>query len=163
VSWTLQLVGQIPPKIDRNFVNKISIISVPKQRELVDMLFWWEEELTRWRLLDEEQAEIEGLMSAASEGSQHDEAELQERMRVIEAKRRVLPSLRRSDGSLKVTEERPPEYAAESSPRVGWLRAQLSVCPASLPYPWVIDEVIFESGGTEGALGMLTGSSNHRS
>lgn len=93
-------------------MSKISIVSVPKQRELVDMLFWWEEELTRWRLLDEEQAEIEGVMSAASEGSQHDEVELQERMRVIEAKRRVLPSLRRSDGSLKVTEERPPEYAA---------------------------------------------------
>lgn len=26
------------------------------------------------------------------------------------------------------------------------------------PYPWVIDEVIFESGGIEGELGMLTGS-----
>jgi hypothetical protein len=93
-------------------VSKIGIITVPKQRELVDMLFFWEEEAMRWRLLDEEQVEIEGAISARGGGSQEDEAELQERLRVIEAKRRVLPSLRRSDGSLKVTEERPPEYAA---------------------------------------------------
>jgi hypothetical protein len=99
-------------KIDKNFVSKISIISVPKQRELADLLFWWEEELTRWRLLDEEQAEIEGVTSAAGEGSLQDEAELQERMQVIEAKRRVLPSLRKSDGSLKATEEQPPEHAS---------------------------------------------------
>jgi hypothetical protein len=93
-------------------VSKIGIIPIPKQRELVDMLFWWEEEVTRWRLLDEEQEEIESAILARGGGSQDDEAELQERLRVIEAKRRVLPSLRRSDGSLKVTEERPPEYAA---------------------------------------------------
>jgi hypothetical protein len=78
------------------------------------MLFFWEEEVMRWRLLDEEQVEIEGAISArgGGGGSDADEAELQERLRVIEAKRRVLPSLRKSDGSLKVTEERPPEYAA---------------------------------------------------
>jgi hypothetical protein len=93
-------------------VSKIGIIPIPKQRELVDMLFWWEEEVTRWRLLDEEQEEIESAILARGGGSQDNEAELQERLRVIEAKRRVLPSLRRSDGSLKVTEERPPEYAA---------------------------------------------------
>lgn len=102
-------------KIDQSFVSKIAIISVPKQRELVDMLFWWEEELTRWRLLDEEQAEIEGALTSHDGGSQNDEAELQERLRVIEAKRRILPSLRRSDGTLKTTEERPPEYTTWSS------------------------------------------------
>ena len=93
-------------------MSKIGIISVPKQRELVDLLFWWEEELTRWRLLDEEGVEIEGAISARGKGSPEDEAELQERLRVIEAKRRVIPSQRRPDGSLKAVEGEPPEYTA---------------------------------------------------
>jgi hypothetical protein len=99
-------------KIDRSFVSKIGIIPVPKQRELVDMLFFWEEELTRWRLLDEEEVDVEGALTARSDSPQNSEAELQERLRVIEAKRRVVPSLRRADGSLKVVEEQPPGYAA---------------------------------------------------
>jgi hypothetical protein len=88
-------------KIDKSFVSKIAIISVPKQRELVDMLFFWEEELTRWRLLDEEEVEVERAISARGKGSPEDEAELQERLREIEAKRRVRPSQRWPDGSLK--------------------------------------------------------------
>jgi adenylate kinase family enzyme len=91
-------------------VSKIGIIPVPKQRELVNMLFWWEEELTRWRLLDEEEAEIVKAISARDNGAQDGEAELQERLRVIEAKQRVVPSLRRADGSLKTVEGQPPQY-----------------------------------------------------
>lgn len=94
-------------KIDKSLVSKIGVISVPKQRELVNMLFWWEEELTRWRLLDEEEAEIVRSINGAQDGK----AELQERLRVIEAKRRVVPSLRRADGSLKAAEGQPPQYA----------------------------------------------------
>ena len=75
------------------------------------MLFWWEEELTRWRLLDEEEAEIVRSISTRDNGAQDGEAELQERLRVIEAKRRVVPSSRRADGSLKAAEEQPPQYA----------------------------------------------------
>jgi len=88
-------------KIDKSLVSKIGIIFVPKQRELVNMLFWWEEELTRWRLLDEEEAEIVRSISARDNGTQDGEAELQERLRVIEAKRKVVPSLRRADGKPK--------------------------------------------------------------
>jgi hypothetical protein len=97
-------------KIDKSLVSKIGIIPVPKQRELVNMLFWWEEELTRWRLLDEEEAEIVKAISARDNGAQDGEAELQERLRVIEAKRGVVPSLRRADGSLKTVEGQPPQY-----------------------------------------------------
>jgi hypothetical protein len=80
-------------KIDKSLVSKIGIISVPKQRELVNMLFWWEEE-----------AEIVKAISICDNGAQDGEAGLRERLQVIEAKRRVVPSLRRADGSLKVME-----------------------------------------------------------
>jgi hypothetical protein len=57
------------------------------------MLFWWEEEeLMRWRLLDEEAVEIEKIV----EGE-----EREERLAVVQARKRVMPSLRREDGTLK--------------------------------------------------------------
>jgi hypothetical protein len=74
------------------------------------MLFWWEEELTQWRLLDEEEAEIVKAISICDNGAQDGEAELQERLWVIEAKRRVVLSLRRADGSLKIMEGQSPQY-----------------------------------------------------
>lgn len=95
-------------KIDRTLVSKIAIISVPKCRELVNMLFWWEEELTRWRLLDEAAREIEGAIGEGLE----ERAGLEERLAVVHAKRRVLPSLRRSDGTLKSEGGEPPGYRA---------------------------------------------------
>lgn len=64
------------------------------------MLFWWEEELTRWRLLDEEAAEI------AASGE-----DLQKRLAVVQAKKRVLPSMRREDGTVMGEGEAPPAYA----------------------------------------------------
>ena len=45
-------------KIDRNMVNKLALISISKQRKLINFLFYWEEELVRWRLLSEEENEI---------------------------------------------------------------------------------------------------------
>jgi hypothetical protein len=56
------------------------------------MLFWWEEELTRWRLLDEEIVEVQG------DG---------ERVAVLQAKKRVLPSMRGADGRVKGSGELP--------------------------------------------------------
>jgi hypothetical protein len=61
------------------------------------MLFWWEEELTRWRLLDEDIAEVQG------DG---------ERVAVLQAKKRVLPSMRRADGKIHGENTNPPEYRA---------------------------------------------------
>ena len=55
--------------IDSSLVSKIAIISVPKTRELVNMLFFWEEEVTRLRLLDDEIREIEGVIRERGEGA----------------------------------------------------------------------------------------------
>ena len=76
------------------------------------MLFFWEEELTRWRLLDQEEAEVQEAISARSKGSGESDTELLERLQVIEAKRRVVPSQRLPDGALKVAEGQPPAYSA---------------------------------------------------
>ena len=96
-------------KIDKNLVNKIGIISVGKQRELVNMMFFWEEELMRWRLLDEEEDEVKSALTA--DGMDDDtRAALRDALRVIEAKKRIAPSQRMQDGTLKTAQEHPPEY-----------------------------------------------------
>jgi len=97
-------------KINRSMVNRIGIISVPKQRELVNMLFFWEEELMRWRLLDQEAAEIEQAINTTENVDLHT-SEMQDRLTAVKAMKRVVPSGRKQDGTLK--EERdPPAYAA---------------------------------------------------
>jgi len=45
-------------QVTKNFANQFATISVHVQRKLVGMLFFWEEECTRWKLLDAEEAEI---------------------------------------------------------------------------------------------------------
>jgi hypothetical protein len=76
------------------------------------MLFWWEEEMMRWRLLDEEIREIEGVITEGEETGLEERAGLEERLAVVQAKKRVLPSLRRSDGMVKSEGGEPPEYRA---------------------------------------------------
>ncbi|MCJ1357667.1 MAG: hypothetical protein MMC33_007663 [Icmadophila ericetorum] len=49
-------------RITKNFSHQMPFIDVHRQRKLVSMLFFWEEELTRWRLLDQEEAEIEMVL-----------------------------------------------------------------------------------------------------
>lgn len=53
--------------IGRGFVNQLAVISVHAQRKLVGLLFFWEEECTRWKLLDEEAAEIRALLDSEGE------------------------------------------------------------------------------------------------
>jgi len=93
-------------KIDRSMVSKIAIISVPKQRELVNMLFFWEEECTRWRLLDMEERElVDRLGVGGVEGDERIAGE--ESLKVIMAKKRIPPSLRDESGRAVEGEELP--------------------------------------------------------
>ncbi len=97
--------------MDSSLVSKIAIISVPKVRETVNMLLGWEEECTRLRLLADEEAELEGLIrERAAEGQ--DVSELQMALKVVGAKRGVLPSERLSDGRLvgQESEDQVPAY-----------------------------------------------------
>ena len=87
-------------KISSALVSKIAIISVPKQRELVNMLFFWEEELMRWRLLDEEIGKLQAALTVEGLGSA-EKSWIEERLKIAVAERRVVPSQRYPDGSLK--------------------------------------------------------------
>jgi hypothetical protein len=72
---------------------------VPKTRELVNMLFFWEEEVTRLRLLDDEIREIEGVIRERGEGASGIE-ELEMALKAAQGKREVVPSKRLRDGTV---------------------------------------------------------------
>jgi hypothetical protein len=76
--------------ISRNFVKQLAFISAQMQRRLVSLLFFWEEECTRWKLLLQEESEILNVM-----GHQHvDNDDLDFALRAVEMKKVLLPSLR---------------------------------------------------------------------
>ena len=101
--------------INRTIVKEMPVISVTKQRMLVMLLFFWEEEVVRWRLLSSEESEIRQRLR--EDGlSQGYRAELEYAMKMVLAKKRVLPSMRdRSgmvlDGGAVEEEEVLPTYA----------------------------------------------------
>ena len=53
-------------KIDKNFTHNLAAISVVRQKQIVDLLFWWEEECMRLRKLYGEREELEDLVTGAS-------------------------------------------------------------------------------------------------
>lgn len=61
-------------KIDgKKFAHQIAVLSVPRQRELVNLLFWWEEECMRLRkLIDEEKDLKENIKAIEKQGSGED-------------------------------------------------------------------------------------------
>ncbi|KAI9868236.1 MAG: hypothetical protein M1813_006981 [Trichoglossum hirsutum] len=82
-------------RITKHFANELYIISVHRQRKLVGLLFWWEEELVRWRLLEDEEREISLLVAQDGERDDLDVA-----LQVVEKKRTMLPSVRAQDSGL---------------------------------------------------------------
>jgi hypothetical protein len=76
--------------ITTNFAHQLACISVHAQRKLVGMLFFWEEECTRWRTLDMEEREIMKAIDSRI-GSRED---LDLALKAIEMKRTMLPSAR---------------------------------------------------------------------
>ena len=48
--------------ITKHFSNQLAVISIHDQRKVVGLLFFWEEECMRWKLLDAEEKEILGAM-----------------------------------------------------------------------------------------------------
>ena len=50
-------------KIGPRFTHQVARLDVHRQRDLVGMLFWWEEECQRLRKLDAEETELDGLIA----------------------------------------------------------------------------------------------------
>lgn len=82
------------------------------QRKVIGMLFFWEEEIVRWRLLDDEEQEIRKVMGDAAEkgGNQGALPDLQLALESVRMRRGMRPS-RRLPGAIKEGEEL-PEYQA---------------------------------------------------
>lgn len=83
--------------IDKTFPHALASLSVHRQRRLVCMLFFWEEELVRWRLLDEEEKEIRAVMEEARDLGTAEE--LKVALGRVWARREMLPGMRGLEGS----------------------------------------------------------------
>lgn len=75
------------------------------------MLFYWEEELVRWRLLTDEEREIEANLRDLQGLSENERIHLQEELKILQARKRVLPSLRDQSGSSQATTAVLPRYS----------------------------------------------------
>ncbi|KAF7191990.1 hypothetical protein HII31_06635 [Pseudocercospora fuligena] len=84
-------------KIDRNIVKSMPTITVEKQRRLVMLLFFWEEECTRWKLLEGEEEEVRGKLGEEGLGEGYRE-QFEMMLRLAEMKKAVLPSERDESG-----------------------------------------------------------------
>lgn len=71
------------------FASQLAVISVHAQRKVVGMLFFWEEECMRWKLLDEEEKEI--LAAQEANGGNDD---LAVALASVRMKMKLLPSQR---------------------------------------------------------------------
>ena len=65
------------------------MISVHAQRKLVGLLFFWEEECTRWKLLDQEE---KGILDALKQNEGN--MDLQCALEAVRMKMKLLPSKR---------------------------------------------------------------------
>lgn len=76
------------------------------------MLFCWEEELVRWRLLSDEEREIEANLRDLPGLSENERIHLHEELKILRARKRVLPSLRDQSGSSQAAAAVLPRYSA---------------------------------------------------
>jgi hypothetical protein len=98
-------------RIDRLLVNKMSSMSVRKQRQFVQLMFFMEEEVTRWRLLTtEEDTLVARIGSEGSDGRNLPEITLM--LEKLRADKKVPPSRREASGEIHGVEsgEQLPRY-----------------------------------------------------
>jgi len=74
--------------VTKNFASQLAAISIHAQRKLVGMLFFWEEECTRWKLLDAEEKEIRDALENG------ENSDLRVALEAVEMKKKLLPSQR---------------------------------------------------------------------
>lgn len=75
--------------ITKEFAKHFYFLSVHAQRRLVGLMFFWEEECMRWRILAEEEREI--LLAMDQEGENSD---LGVALAAVEMKKKMMPSIR---------------------------------------------------------------------
>ncbi|KAF2472589.1 uncharacterized protein BDR25DRAFT_313093 [Lindgomyces ingoldianus] len=86
-------VGVDTKAITSKFAHQLSFISVHAQKKVVNLLFFWEEEIMRWRVLIAEKEELETVIKESKEAG-GDIGGLEKRLKELEGLLRVKPSLR---------------------------------------------------------------------
>jgi hypothetical protein len=84
--------------VTKGFASQMAMISVHAQRKLVGLLFFWEEECMRWKLLDQEEREILDALKQ-NEGN----ADLDCALEAVRMKMKLLPS-KRGEGAANVVQ-----------------------------------------------------------
>jgi hypothetical protein len=108
-------------KITSKIVSQLSFVSVKAQRKTVGMLFFWEEECIRWRLLEQEKTEIEEAMKQGGVEA-HVKGELEMKLQQVKMRMGMRPSHRKDEQSGGTTmsgaegqgDVAPPEYVPQS-------------------------------------------------
>jgi hypothetical protein len=80
--------------ITKDFANQLSKVPVHSQKRLIVLLFAWEEELMRWRLLEEEEHEIKTVMGEERSTGGENVGHLEKRLLEIDGLKKLKPSLR---------------------------------------------------------------------
>jgi hypothetical protein len=125
-------------KIGSKFIHQLAFISQAAQKNLIHLLFWWEEETQRWKKLSEEEKELTSMILEAevqAKGSTEEETldQLKFAKERVRMKKRQRPSQRNpaieSDTDATVAKafntrrksdarpgEMPPPYLTVSAP-----------------------------------------------
>lgn len=94
--------------IGKNFTHELAMITSHAQKKVINLLFFWEEEGQRWKVLIGEQEELKVVIEAEKETG-GDVGSYEKRLVEVEGLMRLRPSLR---GEAKMEEEGLPEYAS---------------------------------------------------
>lgn len=68
-------------KINKNFMHDVAVLASYHQKQVIDMLFWWEEETMRLKKLLGERKELESLIVCSSAEAMPTYAKLLDRVR----------------------------------------------------------------------------------
>jgi hypothetical protein len=92
---------QNPNGINTNLItsrlpHQFAFISIAAQRKLVGMLFFWEEEVVRWRLLDDEEEEIRKVIQDTATQVEGVSADLNVHLERVLMRKNMMPSQHRA-------------------------------------------------------------------
>ncbi|KAF2117320.1 hypothetical protein BDV96DRAFT_644745 [Lophiotrema nucula] len=79
--------------ISKNLANEVAMVSVHAQKRLINLLFFWEEEIQRWKVLIGEQQELKTVIEAEREECGN-VGTYEKRLLELEGLLRLKPSLR---------------------------------------------------------------------
>jgi hypothetical protein len=96
--------------ISAKFVNEIPWIPTWRQKRLICLLFAWEEELMRWRLLAEEEQEIQVVLKEEKEAGSANIGHLEKRLMELKGLEKVKPSTSEQQQNGVAEEESLPAY-----------------------------------------------------